>query len=409
MLKRCLFPVMLLGLAALFFMGVGRLCLLRFRTGDVYPPLSSLRGDPLGAKAFYDAMEETGELKIHRNYRPLHKLRSSQTGTLFYLGADLNGATEDWQDLWQLATQGNRVVITFVPMTSAPAPKPSPKPVDAKKSPPPDPPKDSAKKETQKDADGEPKKDPLAHLKWISWQEALKRAGVITHTEKKWESVALKARPAGNTPASKLEAALSWHSVAWLELTGTNRKALYECSRKPVIAEVAVGKGSFVFATDSYFLTNEALRKERAPRLLAALIGENSEVIFDESHLNSVEVSGISTLIRQYRLEGVFVVFALLAALYVWKNATPLLPRAGESNGAENAEQIVAGRNATEGFVNLLRRAIPPGRIIGVCVEEWNNAFAHQKGKATTPTSGDGPATQFSELAQKLSTKRTRS
>ena len=53
MLKKSRTLVLLLPvLLVLFGFGVLRLFRLRFETGDVYPPYSSLRSDPLGAKAF---------------------------------------------------------------------------------------------------------------------------------------------------------------------------------------------------------------------------------------------------------------------------------------------------------------------------------------------------------------------
>lgn len=408
MLKRSLFIASLLALVALFLAGVGRLCMLRFRSGDVYPQLSSLRGDPLGVKALHDAIEETGDLEVHRNYRPLYRLQSRPTGTLFYLGAEMDGRTEDWDDLWQLAAAGNRVVIAFAPVISAPSSKPTP--VEAKKSPTPDESKKpTEKKKAKKSTKEEPDEAPFV-VKWISWEDALKRVGVKMHSEKQWERQELKAHAAAGGIADSLETEISWHSIAWLETSGTNHKALYVCSEKSVITEVAVGKGSLVLATDSYFLTNEALRKERAPKLLSALISTNREIVFDEYHLHSIEQSGVSTLILQYRLEGVFVVFAFLAGLYVWKNASPLIPRADESAGGSGADETVTGRDATEGFVNLLRRSIPPARVISVCVDEWNNAFGHRRGNTPQPEpeSGADPVNQFSELAKKLSNKRTR-
>ena len=37
---------------------------------------------------------------------------------------------------------------------------------------------------------------------------------------------------------------------------------------------------------------------------------------------------------------------------------------------------VVAGKESSEGFVNLLRRAIAPSAIFNVCVGEWRKAFA---------------------------------
>ena len=41
---------------ALFFYAVIHIMLLRYERGDLYPPYSTLRTDPLGARAFYEAL-----------------------------------------------------------------------------------------------------------------------------------------------------------------------------------------------------------------------------------------------------------------------------------------------------------------------------------------------------------------
>jgi len=397
MLKRFLSLAALLLLAVLFLAAVGEICVLRFRRGDVYPVYSSLRSDPLGVKAFHDSLAAMDGLQVRRNYRPLHKLQPKEPCTLFYLGAYWNSEVEDWDDLWRLALAGNRVVIAFQPTTfvqksQAKTPKND---STTKGSPTP------AKKNADKQTKEEPGEAAPAK-KRVYWTDALQKLGIKVQKEKTWEGADLKAQ--ANTPAT--EPAISWHSLAWLQCSGTNQTPLYSCKEKPVIIEHPVGKGSFVFATDCYFLSNEALHEERTPRLLAALAGENREIFFDEFHLGSVEQSGIATLIREYRLEGVCLIFALLAALYIWKNATPMLPRAEESPASS---VVIVGRTANEGFVNLLRRSIPPSRIVGVCVEEWNKAFAHSRGHTSEPVpEGDAdPSRQFSQLARKLSKKRT--
>ena len=51
------FPMITLAIGAtLFVLGVIYLFLLRFEAGDVYPPYSSLRADPLGTMAWYESL-----------------------------------------------------------------------------------------------------------------------------------------------------------------------------------------------------------------------------------------------------------------------------------------------------------------------------------------------------------------
>src|SRR2546425_6364856 len=89
-----LLPVLL----AVFGLGIGRLFQLRFESGDVYPPYSSLRADPLGTKAFFESLENLRGLTVQRFIQPLEKLREGRDRTLFVFGADtteMNRSTED--------------------------------------------------------------------------------------------------------------------------------------------------------------------------------------------------------------------------------------------------------------------------------------------------------------------------
>ena len=52
---------------ALSVYGGVRLFQLRFETGDVYPEYSSLRSDPLGARVFYQSLEQVGNMEVSRN------------------------------------------------------------------------------------------------------------------------------------------------------------------------------------------------------------------------------------------------------------------------------------------------------------------------------------------------------
>ena len=79
-------------------------------------------------------------------------------------------------------------------------------------------------------------------------------------------------------------------------------------------------------ATDSYFVSNEAMAKDRHADLLAWLIGPDKNVVFDEAHFGIVETSGVAVLMRKYRLHGLAAGLMLLAGLFIWKNSTSLVP-----------------------------------------------------------------------------------
>ena len=172
-----------------------------------------------------------------------------------------------------------------------------------------------------------------------------------------------------------LPKSLPWHSGLVFTNITAPWKIIYARSKLPVFVERSFGPGTLVMATDSYFLSNEALRKERHPDLLAWLLGSAREIVFDEAHLGIVEQSGVATLIRRYHLVGVAGVLLLLAGLFVWKNSASLVP-AYEHRAARD---LVTGEEAAAGFVKLLRRNIRAGELLEICLTEWSKSVGRTK------------------------------
>ena len=169
-----------------------------------------------------------------------------------------------------------------------------------------------------------------------------------------------------------LEEEISWHSALGFSLMDSQWQSIYSSGSGPVVIERAYGKGSIVLAADSYFLSNEALRKERTPKLLSWLVGGSTLVVFDEESHGVRDSPGLASLIAKYGLRGAFAGLLLLAVLFIWKNAAPFIPPFEEADAT-----LVLGKQANEGFVNLLRRSISPQAILGVCAEEWKKSFDH--------------------------------
>ena len=353
MLKRLVFALLLLG--ALGY-GLTELFLLRFTSGNVYPPYSTLRTDPLGTKALYAALEDLPQWKVHRNLRAITKLQAGPQTTLLYVGTPV---TAFWQPdelryVEQLVTEGARVVITFLPLEEQPA-------MDESKPP---------MKEDKKGAAKGPKKageigDAEA---LISFADLAKRWGFELKYSARRGSQAPPRRVQLFAARVDGEPALSWHSALNFGALSDRWRAIYAFEKKPVIIERDFGAGSIVLAADSYFLSNEALRKERAPRLLTWLVGPAQTILFDEESHGVREDPGIATLMRRYGLHGVAAGLLLLAALFVWKNALPFVPATADAHGDGD---LVIGQQADEGLTSLLRRAVPPAQVLAVCAEEW--------------------------------------
>ncbi|MEY4483632.1 MAG: hypothetical protein RL693_1084 [Verrucomicrobiota bacterium] len=395
----------------------------RFSTGEIYPNYSSLRTDPLGAKAFYDSLDHADAWESERNYKNLEKLEGAPDRTLMLLNiaaADFSdNAGSDARFLSKYAAAGGRVVITIdgqsntwdkivrraderrdenrsrkIEERKKPGKKDDPKEAKEKE-------KEKEKlKDKDKDKDKEESKtDPDENM---PFDEALgifvkTRDFVMTpkgsYTLEPGKELKL---PAGDLPEWYSRTALVFEKPKPAQ-TGesTEKKEVKEtavvASPKPgkkdkwtvlatlkddiMIAERSFGKGSIVVVTDSYFASNEALLKDPSPAFLAWLVGDRRHVIFDETHLGTAENPGIMTLALRYHLQGFFFAGLVLFALYVWQSSTSLVP---PDESLENASNHVAGHGATAGLVSLLRRGLPLTQVLhkGFEILEKSNSRA---------------------------------
>src|SRR4029079_9243626 len=94
---------------------------------------------------------------------------------------------------------------------------------------------------------------------------------------------------------------VAWHGgIAFTNLP-SSWKVVYSRMGQPVVIERKFGTGTVVMATDSYFLSNEALLKDRHADLLSWGSGTGKLVVFGEAHLGVVDKPGIAALVRKYR------------------------------------------------------------------------------------------------------------
>ena len=168
-----------------------------------------------------------------------------------------------------------------------------------------------------------------------------------------------------------LPESLAWHSATIFTNLDKSWRTIYARGTNPVVIERRFGRGTVVMATDSYFLSNEAMREDRHADLLAWFVGPNRHVIFDEAHHGIMETSGVATLVRNYRLHGLAAGLVVLAALFIWKNSMSFVP----PHRDEESDGYVAGKDAAAGFVNLLRRNIPARDVLSVCFAEWTKSL----------------------------------
>jgi len=364
MLKsRLIAPVLLALLLSGFGLGVVSLFQLRFNAGDIYPPYSSLRADPLGAKVLYESLQGVPDLSVRRFFQPSTKLEGGRQRVLLIFGVhgrNLEVMPEvDFEAVQNFMFSGGRVVISLLPAMS----DENSERQDA------NPP---AKKETSPRADTNA---AAADFKTVSF---LDKDGLRLTNDALFDPhvAASRAQLAGYSPTTnELPPSISWHSAAYFTNLNPGWRTIYQRRKHAVVIERPFGPGSLVLSADSYFVSNEALRRERYPALLTWLIGSRREVLFDETHLGVEEHPGVAALLRRYHLEGVVMGLLLVAGLFVWQNGAPLVPPFKDEPG-EGRTASVQGRESTAGFASLLRRSIPPADILSVCFAEWKTACA---------------------------------
>lgn len=363
--------------AAIFVWAILQLFEVRFSRGDVYPPYSSLRTDPLGAKAFYESLDGLEGVTVTRNETALEQFVAPPGSTLLCVGTTgLNASETEIIRLEHFVRRGGRLVIAFYPQSRETnlVEKPPPKNVKSTPSPSPSPSPDD--------------EEPAA--KFLTTRDV----------EKRWE---LKFQAAGDLVKNSAKAVnpttidpeISWHSALHFKDSGENWRNIYVSGELPVVIERSMGSGTIVLASDSYFVSNEALRRERHPAFLAWLVGANQNVIFDETHLGISQTPGISTLMRRYHLGGLLAGLAVLAALAVWKNSARLVP---VTEAKANGDEIVLGKESFGGFVNLLRRNIAPAEVLPLAIEQWSKRMTPSATESVTAAGQKSPERSRSQI-----------
>jgi hypothetical protein len=358
-------PVVLsLLLGAAFVFGLVQLFNIRFEAGDVYPRYSSLRADPLGTMALYESLQRVPGVSVRRDFSSGNQLPAGHT----YL--HLATTTGQWKQLPQnlvnevegFLSSGGRLVVTFLPEDS-----PFSLLLDEERAP-------SKKKNDKKEKKDRKKKKPTSEEEDPSFR--------LVSIKERWGldfgSVPLPEAEVGvlETATVKLAADLAlpdhldWHSPVVFTNLPDSWRTIYSRGSAPVLVERSFGRGTFVLATDSFFLSNEALVKDRQPELLAWLVGSTGQVVFDESHFGIVENPGVATLIRKYRLHGLMGGLLLLAGLFIWKNMASFVPAYEDTAPPD----FIAGKETAAGFVNLLRRNVSRQQVLRLCFDEWQKS-----------------------------------
>jgi hypothetical protein len=305
-------------------------------------------------------------MRVTRSFRPEEQAGIPPDSTLLILGASFPDARLLSRSTAAFITtyvrHGGRLVVTLMPRNWTPSTRPrTPEKADARK--PKEKKPDGRKGKDSEDEEGREGQDyvDVRGLWGVGFDD-------VALGE---DSVALRSPSAAGL---RLPRQLSCHTSLVLTNSAPDWTPVYERAGKAVMLERRMGKGTIVLSAESYFVSNEAMRDERHARLLAWLAGPHRAVVFDEYRHGIEEQSGVAVLARRYGLQGLGTGLLALALLFVWQNATSLVP--ASPSGA--SRPVARGKDSMAGLVNLLRRNVPAGALLDACVEEWRKADRRQ-------------------------------
>jgi hypothetical protein len=381
--------VFLLIIVAGFILGVIKLFLLRFEAGNVYPAYSSLRSDPLGSRAFYNSLENMNSARVSRNYLALRNLKFKDHTVFFYVGVaafDAESVSAEWLKVFErLTNTGGRMILSLLPVEKKPADWRMSKCFELKEEV-----KDTEKTpqndvhaDSEKPGDNDENKSQTAPGRQIQDD-----SGKCVSLKEQWgltfafaEEPSDKADHLSDELSQShiigLPQTISWHTALYFDELDDIWRVIYAANGRPVIIERPYGKGSLVLSADSFFLSNEALRSERHPELLAWILGESSSVVFDETHFGIFKHPGVLSLIKKYRFQWFLFTVAVLALLFVWKNSVYFVPPAKRSR-SQAGRDFLSDRDSTHGLISLLRRNIPARQLLQICIREWERSILPQ-------------------------------
>jgi hypothetical protein len=356
----------------IFALGIADLFVLRFESGDVYPPYSSMRSDPLGTKVLYNSLADIDAVTAARNYLPLSRLGASRSTLLFLQGA--NASERIFWDpniirhLKTFLSNGGRLVVTFYPVRGETSGR-SGRAADETPS----------RQTKQADPPSSPSASTTTRQKPSFWHdfgidpEVASDPPCTRKSSGKDAAGKKSARARHATDVADLPDIITWHVNLYFKPLSNAWKTIYTYGGKPVVVERRFGSGSIALMADAYHLSNEALVNERHPGLIAWLMGKRTHVIFDESHFGITKGVGIANLAKKYHLQGLFLGILVLAGLFIWKNAVPLVPPEKARN-ASAFDPPASGEDYTQGLVSLLKRNIPESRILALCFDEFRKS-----------------------------------
>lgn len=369
----------LLAVLAAFALGIAGLLGDRLEEGDIYPAYSTLRSDPMGCRALFEALGKLRGGDADRALSPDDFTEARDRTAYFFLGTQgLHLEPDFGKDLDSLARDGGRVIFAWAPVSGQEDRKKRRRSGS-----------DSAAAQgiagtrdsaafdtvsTQSNATGDttataaakhahrktPKPKKPARWRPDAWgfRLALDKAG---------DSASLEARGIGGD-------SVAWIGDLWFDTLSADWTVLYRRDSLPVVAERRLGRGSVVLVADTYWASNESMFQSRPGLLLAQLLNGRTRLRFDERHLGVQENRSLAGLLAKYRLHYLLPSLLLLFLLYLWKvRAEPMPDDQGAPSGATPIATASGAPTGERGVRGLLRRYIPAGDLLPACWAQWKD------------------------------------
>ena len=376
----------------------------RFAEGGIYPLYASYRSDPLGTSVLYESLERIGQVGVSRNLTHLNSIAGLDgESVLLLLGYPRDGFEDlrapENSPVMKAVEAGARLVITINPELVPEAFRPGTSDVEddwierrrriregrTERG-------ESEKekgKEEKPDDDEETEEEEEARLEkemesvlgprlTAKFGFEITNEDAFTRPEEGWETIP------GKTVAGVLPAEMPlWRSQYRFEAVAPGWQSAVLVDGKAVVLEQTYGKGTVVLASDTYFVSNEALHFGAEPDFLLWLLGGKTKIVFDETIHGTSETGGAMKLIRRYRAHGVFFGLIVFLVLWAWRSASPLVPGSEElERGLLGGSGAVVGEETGAGLIRLLRRSVSPGTLLGQCVEIWKGSTAAEVPKS---------------------------
>jgi hypothetical protein len=355
--------LLILAPLALLCAGIVMLLSMRYAKNNAYPDYSSLRTDPRGTGALYEALDAVG-IKTLRNFD--HPREIIVTGaTVMFIGLSWHELRRDSSfaaALRRCAERGNRVIIAL----------------------------------DQESGIMEGISDSLVAALHPYHAQATDFLGLRADTIQNADSQTVIA-PVGFTGLvwpgrSVLVVDSAWHSLV---------------TRGPaaLVAERPLGKGSVVALHSSFNLSNQGLRYNLdhaagANPLAAYCCRDARIVLFDEWHLGIAHADGLTDFIDRYGLSPVAAAGVLWFLLFVWAARGS----AAERPRTDALIDAAAGRGGEFDSLELLLASnLGESKAFDACVDEWKKSYP---GRSLPRAEGADAVERYNDLCGRLSPAR---